>query len=500
MNTQPNSALKYSLALLATAALGACTTVGPDFEKPTVAAPQDWSDWRSGDESLRIPVSDRDILPADWWTSFNDPMLSGLIDRAFTASPDLRTAAIHYAQALVARGNADAGDLPQVNASGQVSRQRQSENGAATRIAKGLGGNGSDLIELLGEPFTLYQGGLDLSWEIDLWGKVARSIEAADADLAYQAALLDLARLSIASNVAQEYFNLRATQRKVAMTRADIAALQERVDLLSARAKRGLISQLEVQQQRSALQAMQTQLPQLLAQEAALTNQLGLLLDARPGELSDALHPPAASPDAAYPDLALGLPSELALRRPDIRAAEARLHAATARIGVAKADLYPSIRLGGSVGLESVGGSNLFELASGTYGIGPSINLPLFDGGRRKRTVQLRELDQKEAAIAFQQTVLKAWQEIDDALNAYGAERRNNASLAERVATTDDAWELAEARYKGGLTSYLEVLDGQRSWLHARRDLIDSDNRLQTGFVKINAAIGNIPLHHPASS
>ena len=184
-------------------------------------------------------------------------------------------------------------------------------------------------------------------------------------------------------------------------------------------------------------------------------------------------------------------PSEIALRRPDLRAAEARLHGATARIGVARADLYPSIRLGGGFDLDSYRSRNLFDWGSRAWSIGPGIDLPLFDGGRRKRVVRLRELEQKEAAIAYEQAVLRAWQEIDDALNAYTAEQQRNRTFAARAKTTRDAFDLASARYRGGVTSWIEVTDSQRAWLQATRDLAESNGRLGIDYAALNKAIGN---------
>ena len=182
------------------------------------------------------------------------------------------------------------------------------------------------------------------------------------------------------------------------------------------------------------------------------------------------------------PDLALGLPSEVARRRPDIRAAEARLHRATANIGVAQADLYPSIRLGAHLGLESYLSGEFADWGSRAWSIGPSLSLPLFDHGRRKSVVQLRKLEQQEAAVDFQQTVLRAWQEIDDALNAYTAERQQARQLAERARSAGDAYRLALARYEGGAVDYTVALDSQRRYLQARRDLAASVGRLATRY------------------
>jgi NodT family efflux transporter outer membrane factor (OMF) lipoprotein len=345
----------------------------------------------------------------------------------------------------------------------------------------------------LSEPFTLYQAGFDASWELDLWGRVRRSIEATDADAVRQAALLDLAGLSLASDVVRNYLELRTTQRLVRVTREDIAALQERFDLVDARVRGGVLSHMELERQRAELAATKARLPELLAQEGVYANQLALLLGERPGALRVELAPRVDEGEFTPPDLALGLPSEVALRRPDIRAAEARLHGATARIGVARADLYPSIRLGARFGYESYLSGEFSDWGSHTWSIGPSLTLPLFDRGRRKSVVQLRELQQQEAAVDYQRTVLKAWQEIDDALSAYSAERRRVCELNERERSVRNAWRLALARRDGGVADTLAALDAQRVYLQARRDRLIGEGRLGTRYVTINKVVGNAP-------
>ncbi|MCA0176393.1 MAG: efflux transporter outer membrane subunit [Proteobacteria bacterium] len=485
-------AARWSLALCALALAG-CAAVGPDFVQPTPAAPPDWASWRSADAALRAPVGTEALPDTPWWQAFGDPVLERLEQRALAASPDLQTAALHFAQARAQYGTVAAQRGPQVDASGGINRQRQSEHGASIRMIDAIGGDRAGLAQVLAQPFTLYQAGFDASWELDLWGRVRRTIEAADADVAQQAALLELARLSLTSDVARHYLDLRTTQRQIRLARADMAALASRLDLLQARVQAGTTDHLDLARQRAELAALTAQLPGLQAQEAASANQVALLLGEAPGALRSELAPQAEGGQAALPDLALGLPSEVALRRPDIRAAEARLHRATARIGVARADLYPSIRLGARLGLESYLGSEWADGGSRSWSIGPSLSLPLFDGGRRKGQVQLRELEQQEAAVAYQQTVRRAWQEIDDALSAYTAEQQQAGEQAARVQATGDALALAQARYDGGAADFIAVLDSQRSHLQARRELLASQGRLGTRFVAIHKAVGNVP-------
>ncbi|WP_313642257.1 efflux transporter outer membrane subunit [Stenotrophomonas sp.] len=477
-------------ALLA-GVLGGCA-VGPDFVRPDSLAPDDWSQWRDGDALLQ-PALDGAALQPQWWTQLSDPVLDQLQRDALSASPDLRTAALHFAQARAQRSTVAAQRGVTASVSGSAARQRQSENGAGTRMLDILSSDSSTLKQLLAEPFNLYQAGFDASWELDLWGRVRRSVEAADAGVAQQAALLDLARQSVTSEVARNYVQLRGTQQQIALAREDIGALEERLQLLQARVDGGLDDHLDLDRQQADVAAIRARLPLLLAEEAAAGNQLALLLGQRPGALRQRLAAVPAADDN-LPDLALGLPSELAKRRPDIRAAEARLHQATASIGVAKADLYPSIRLGAKFGYESYLSGEFSDWGSRTWSVGPVLNLPLFDHGRRKSVVQLRQLEQQEAAVTYQKTVLQAWQEIDNALNAYAAAQHQRAQLRVREQATLDAYRIAQARSDAGLIDFLSVLDARRSYLQTRRELVDGDAALRTQFIALNKALGNGPL------
>jgi NodT family efflux transporter outer membrane factor (OMF) lipoprotein len=322
---------------------------------------------------------------------------------------------------------------------------------------------------------------------------VRRAIEAADADSSASAALLQQARLSVQAELARNYFELRGTQRELRIARADIAAAAESLELVQARADGGLVTDMDPVRQRALVAELRARIPALLQQEADAMNRITLLAGAAPGALNTELADTATgdTPDApALPALTLGLPAELARRRPDIAAAEAQLHAATARIGVAVADLYPRVTLGAGFGYESVGSERFGDWGSRQWHVGPSISLPIFDNGRRRATIELRELQQQEAAVAFQQTVLKAWHEIDSALNAYAAEGQRQVELAERERRSRDALVLAAARYKGGLTDFGVELDARRTLLQAQRDQAQSTSRLSVGLVAVYKALG----------
>ncbi|MFV3331117.1 efflux transporter outer membrane subunit [Pseudomonas sp. NY15437] len=483
--------MKHSLTPLACCLilLGGCA-VGPDYEAPQPQAPASWQAAHSGDTQLH-PAQGDVRLGEDWWTLFNDPVLNNLQRRTDKASPDLRTAVLRFAQSRMQRQMVAAQRGVDVNASAGVTRQRMSENGAnALMIQRIAPGADSDQIsQVLAQPFTLYQAGFDASWEPDLWGRIRRSVEAADASVAAQQAMLEETRLGVSAELARAYFELRGVQQQIAVANQDISATEESLQLIQVRADGGLVDDFDVERQRGQLAELRASLPQLRASESAAINQIGVLIGAEPGSLREELKP-VAQRTAQTPDLSLGLPSEVARRRPDIRAAEAQLHAATANVGVAVADLYPSIRLGAKFGYESADDGKFSDWGSRTWSVGPSLSLPIFDNGRRRSQINLRQLEQQEAAVAYQQAVLKAWQEVDDALSHYGAERQRNQRLQEKLHSSDVAYGMAKARYAGGMTDFLVELDAQRAYLQSRRDLVDSDTQLRLTLIALCKALG----------
>ncbi|MBS0341420.1 MAG: efflux transporter outer membrane subunit [Proteobacteria bacterium] len=482
------------LVALAVGILLCGCAVGPDFQPPANDAPADFSAWHGGADDLAARPAPGPAASPITWQSFADSQLERLQARALEANPDLQTAALRFAQSRAQGSAVRSQGMPQVNASGSALRLRESEDGDFARVIGAINPAQKDqIVKVLSEVHDMYQLGFDASWELDLWGRVRRSIEASDADEAASQALLAQVQLSVQAEVARRYFELRSAQDQIRIARADIQAGEETRSLVLARTIGGLTNGLDLSRQDAQLADVRARLPQLLAQEAQATNQITLLVGERPGALAAEL---AAAPGAApaqsrpLPDLSLGVPSDVALRRPDIQRAQAQLHAATAGVGVAVADLYPRITIGASFGFQSTEASTFGEWGSREWSIGPSLQLPIFDGGRRRATVTLRKLQQQEAAVAYQQTVLKAWHEIDDALSSYTAERQRNAQLAAMETASRDAWELARVRYEHGMTDFLVALDAQRTLLQAQKAHADSNARLALGLVAVTKALG----------
>jgi NodT family efflux transporter outer membrane factor (OMF) lipoprotein len=466
---------------------------GPDFHPPAAAAPVRWEDWHGGDATLALANAGREGFWAhDFWGAFNDPELPLLLERARAANPDLQLAMLHLAQARVEETMVTAQRGIQVNAAVDAARRRDSEFGADTRLVDVLAGaRTASIVKTLGEPYSLYRPGFDASWELDLWGRQRRAEESSHAGTLEQAASLRQSQSSVAADVARGYFTMRSQQRQERLLRTEIAIAEDRIRLLSAQQVGGLIDESAVLRERQQVEDLEALAPQLAGREAQAINQITRLLGARPGDLNAELAPPATLElEPALPDLNAGLPSEFARRRPDIVAAEARLRGATANVGVAVADLYPSITLGASFGIESVGTAKVGNWGARDWSLGPNLDIPVFDHGRRRATIRLRGLQQQEAAVAYQQTVLRAWHEVDDAISAYQADGQQCAALAEKVGRTAAEAGLAEARAANGATSVLPNLEAQGAHTRARRALAECASQRAIALVALYKALG----------
>ncbi|NVZ63432.1 efflux transporter outer membrane subunit [Pseudomonas gingeri] len=459
--------------LLAFAGLGACS-VGPDFTTPRAELPDAWSvtpqDVRSNAVARAIDVN--------WWRQFDDPLLSELVERSARANFDVRTANERLLQSRAARQVAGGEQLPGVSASGSYQRERNS----ATGLLDPSDNNGRS-------PFDLWTLGLDASWEVDLWGHVRRGLESADAAVDLSQAQRNGVLLSVAAETADDYLRLRGTQARLEVARQNLDIARQSRDLTQTRYDNGVTTRLDTANAAAQVADIEARLPLLEAQQARLINALSYLLGEQPRSLSARLSPAAAIP-LPPTRVPVGLPSELAQRRPDIQQAEATLHRATAAIGVAKADFYPRVSLGGSFGFQTLEGSDIGSWGSRQWNFGPSLYLPIFQGGRLTGTLELREHQQQEAALNYQRTVLGAWHEVDNALTDYSAEQRHHASLEEAVRQNRIALDSARQRYKEGAIDFINVLGVQRALIATQSALADSSTKVSTDLVQLYKALG----------
>ena len=497
--------LAWTVLLLA---LSSCT-VGPDYEPPSAFSPASWFGTRKpGAQSLEASMPTAEPVDPEWWRSFNDPVLTGLIRRAAAGNLDVQAATARLAQSRAQRGITAADQYPTLNGNASYTREKPSSRGAFSAIggaagggaggasaasgatqSNGLGGRQGGVQTTSAIPaFDLFQGGFDATWELDLWGRVRRGIESADASLQASREARRAALLSTIAEVARDYMQLRGAQETLRITRSNLASAEESARLTGERARGGLATDLDVSNARAQVEATAAAIPQLEQQEAQGMNAISLLLGQPPATLQAELSAATGVPGVP-PRVPAGLPSELARRRPDIRQAEAQLHAATASIGVAQADFYPRVTLSGSFALQATQLKDL-GLPARTFGLGPSVTVPIFEGRRIQRTVDLRTAQQQEAALNYQKTVLQAFTDVDNALIAYAAEQRRRARLAEQVLQSRRALGLAQSRYRQGVSDFLEVLTAQRTVLQAEQQLADSTATVSSNLVALYKALG----------
>jgi outer membrane protein, multidrug efflux system len=468
-------------------------TVGPNYAPPKTAMPQTWGELpaehgptslptsgaTSGGAALSsVPTSDPPGTSlADWWTTFQDPALDSLVERAVNANLDLRAAQARVREARAQRGVASAELFPRVDAFGSYSRSRTSENS--------FGGPGG----APGSESDLYQAGFDASWEIDVFGGVRRNVEAADADIAASIEDRRDVLITLLAEVAQNYVELRGFQRQVAIARANLQTQNETLNLTRTRFAAGLSSDLDVARAEAQVQTTESQIPTLESAARQSIHLLSVLLALEPTALLEELLTETPIPSAP-PEVPIGLPSDLLRRRPDVRRAERQLAAATARIGVATADLFPRFSLTGSLGLESSHFSSLGDYSSRFWSIGPSVSWPVLDFGRIRSNVDVQNAREEQAFANYEQTVLTSLREVEDALVAFLNEQARRQTLVGAVNSNRRAVNLATQLYQQGLSDFLSVLQAQRDLFVSEDSLVQSDRAVTTGLVSLYKALG----------
>lgn len=467
----------HLLAVSSACYLAGCT-VGPDFHRPDPGAPAAW--WRSSPADVGSAPVPGGTVDASWWNEFHDPELSSLVTRLAKQNIDLQSAAERVRQAREQRRIAASQGLPNLDAEGLYQRIRPS-----TTLAPKL----FELAPGAPEQFDVWQDDLSASWEVDLFGRVRRAVEARHADTEAAIEARHGVALMAVADLAQDYMQLRGAQAMEAVTLANLADAEENAALVRNRYGNGVSTTLDIANAEAQRATIEADLPPLRATEARLINAIGYLLAEPPRALDAELRTPGAQPPVP-PNVPIGLPGELARRRPDIREAEARLHAATAETGVAVANFYPDLRLTGQIGSQSLQFPQLFNLTSGYYMVGPQLDLPIFEGGRLRAMLRLRKSEQQQAALAYRNTVLQAWQDADNALTLYAEAQHRRGRIAEAVQNDRVALSAARQRYAQGAVDYLNVLTVQDALLQNEERLTQSDMEVETDLVTLYRALG----------
>jgi len=453
----PRSAPKHLsvLLFLLPMLLVGCISVGPDYERP---------------ELPEIPgAQEGTVDAAEWWSQFNDPVLTDMVQQALTNNHDLKAAVARIRQARAQLGITKAAYGPTIDLTGSVNRSESSKN-----------------VMMDTGTTTLYSTGFDAVWEIDIFGGTRRSVEAATADWESIEIGLGDVQVSVASETAVAYLSVRTYQHRLAVLQANLETQQDTYEILADRFKTGLSNELAVQQARYNLESTRASIPTLEAGLETARNALSVLVGEMPGILQ--------IPDIEQiPQSGLvleGIPADLLRRRPDVQRAERELAAQTARIGVAMADLYPKFTLTGSIGLESLKSSTFFESDSGRYSIIPGFKWPIFHFGSIRKNIKVQEAIQEQYLQAYESAVLTAVEEVRNALMDYQKEQERRDALKQTVDAAKAAQTLAADLYRSGLSDFNNVLDAQRSLLSFQEQLAVSEGTVSQNAVRLYKALG----------
>ncbi|PLY04971.1 MAG: RND transporter [Desulfuromonas sp.] len=460
--------LKIFLTLITGLGLTACAAVGPDYQAPESTLPASWLNRDSAPAMSGASPQSAEL--SQWWQNFNDPQLTSLIDEALQANLNLRDARLRLIEARLRRANATADQLPSLTGSASASRSRASnDSGGATSSA--------------------YSAGFDASWEIDLFGGIRRGVEAAQADLEASAANLNDIQVSLAAEVAGSYIEIRGLQLRLAIARANFASQQETLQLSEWNNSAGLSDGLEVAQARSSLEQTRAQIPSLERSLAEAEYSLDILLAKAPGTSSGRLTDTGRLPELSA-GLAVGIPAEVLQRRPDIRAAERTLAAETARLGVAEAARYPSLKLSGSIGLDALTLGALGDINAASGSLLAGLTAPLFDGGQLRNAAKLQDAVREQALVAYEHAVLTALQDVENALVALRRGNERTTALAAATSAVQQADEMAKQRYAAGLIDFQTVLDNERSRLSSEDSLASARVDQLLALVSLYKALG----------
>lgn len=468
--------MKQLLTIVAVLALSACA-VGPNF-KPPVNAPATLVNAHS---SQLAPLASRSP-DGQWWQQFDDPTLNDLMTRALDANLDIKLAGDRVRAAHAVFSGSQYDYAPHVPLQAGYAGAKEQEPGF-----------GSQRYNV-----ESYTAGLDVAWELDLFGHVRRTVEAARDDLAAQREDLEYARIAVAAEVARNYFSLRSTQQQIKVAHDNLANQQEAVHLTTLRYESGRGTELDVQSSRARLKATEALLPQLEIAQAAELYRLAVLLGQRPGTLDTQLQP---QPAPAYAKaLPIGHDGEdvgsLLRNRPDVREAEQQLAAATARVGIATADLFPRVTVTGFVGFLSGDFSHLFSTSSGSdaraWSVAPSVSWAALDYGSVHARLRASRANADGALVSYEKTVLNALEETENAFVNYREQQARLKSLVEQAEASRRAADLAAVQYREGVTDFLTLLDAQRTQLAAESDVAETEGAVNTGVVAIYKALGGV--------
>jgi outer membrane protein, multidrug efflux system len=455
--------------LLLTLSLGlAACAVGPDYREPKPEVDAAFAGQALVEAATQPPA-------AQWWKGFNDPLLDELVTDALAANRSIAAAAARLKEARAARREARFDYLPTVTGRASATRQRQSAGGSQ--------------FPIVDRDYDLYDAGFDAAWELDLFGRVRRGNEAARAARGAARASLDDMRLSVVAEVARNYFELRGAQQQLAVAERNASNQGSALELVRARFDAGRGTALDTARAEAQIETTLASVPPLEADVARARHRIEVLTGRRPGQLTDRLGPTAPLPQLPA-QLLIDDPAAMLRRRPDVRVAERQLAATSARIGIATADLFPRLTLGGSIGLSAFDFDALDDSGNDYHRFGPSLSWALFDFGHVRERIKAAGARYEASFADYEQTVLVALEDVENALSDYSRERRRLGHLTSAARASVDAADLATQRFEGGISDFLTALDAYRTSLEAEDQLAVSQTAAATSLVALYKALG----------
>ncbi len=457
--------VRWAFILVSAAVLNGCAAVGPDYVRPEIELPQRWQH----DSGLQSEKDEEQL--ASWWQVIGDPVLTGLIERAVADNLDLKQAVSRVRETRLQRVYAKSSLFPELTAGGSIrKRELHSEDGAVVDAES-------------------YAAQFDASWELDIFGGVRRSVEAAEADLAAQTEDLHDALVTLTAEVALNYIELRTYQKRLEFAASNVASQQETWQLLEAVSQAGRGDELALTQARYNLESSKSRIPSLETGLEETMNRLAVLLGKPAGKLNSELQEAIPLPDVSI-KLAVGVPANILRQRPDIRQAERQLAAQTARVGEAEADLYPRFSLSGSIGLETISLDKLLSGSGRFWSFGPSFSWPIFQAGAIRSNIKIQGEKQQQAFLSYESVILSALEEVENSLLAYAKEQERLESLRKAASAASLAADLAGHQYATGMTGFSDVLDAQRSLISFEDELAQSKGEVLADLVRMYKALG----------
>jgi len=459
---------------------GGCSMVGPDYVKPTAPEPEKWL------ESQNPQIESKETDFSQWWTVFNDPVLTSLVEAAYRQNPSLHIAGLRVLEARARLGIAIGFQYPQT--------QQANADATANQLSKNAP-NGANADRY----FYNYQASFDAAWELDVWGKFRRAVQTGVANLEASIASYDDVLVTLTAEVARAYLQVRTNEERLEVARQNVGIQKRSLEIAEVRFKAGAVTELDVTQARSLMRSTEATIPEFEANIRRGRNTLAILLGKLPGEIDHMLGGPGLIPQVPA-EVAVGMPTELLRRRPDIRQAERQLAGQSALIGVAKADLFPHFALFGSLGFQASSSvdarsndsefSDWFKGDSFVLSGGPALSWDILNYGRITNQVRVEDARFQELAVNYENTVLRAAQEVEDAMISFLRTQDSVGYLADAVKASKRSVDLSMIQYREGLVDYQRVLDTQRFLTELQDQLVFTAGSVDLGLVTLYKALG----------